>query len=144
MRVSRQTSNLCGARCLRIEPVPQAHSVNLAQVRNCKLIGEWHAKIAIKMYSNSLALMSLFCIPISYILSLPSLLQPASPTSREAVYRTCTPDTPVSPRRLARERAVVPSASEKTTVTQVSRWGRREEGRRKEGGLVIKNRTVPY
>ena len=82
------------------------------------------------MYSNSSALfsiMSFFCAPILYIFPLPSLLQPASPTSREAVYRTCTPDTPISPRRLARERAVVPSASEKTTVTRVRR---REEGRR--------------
>ena len=97
-------------------------------------IGEWHALrlIALKMYSNSSALfsiMSLFCVPIYIIhFPLPSLLQPASPTSQEAVYRTCTPDTPVSARRLARERAAVPSASEKTTVTQVSRWGGREGG----------------
>lgn len=133
MRVSRQTSSLCGARCLTTGPVPQAHSVNSVQVRNhmhpliavasLNLIGEWHL---VKMYLNNSPLSlkaSLLCVCdlTFYIFPLLSLVQPASPTSQEAVYRTCTPDTPVSARRLARERAAVPSVSEKTTVIQVGR-----------------------
>ena len=60
-RASRQTSSLCGARCQTTGPVPQAHSVNSAQVRDhmhplitvasLNLIGEWHV---VKMYLNNL------------------------------------------------------------------------------------------